>query len=137
MNKNVPKGAFPAGQTAVVTIDVQLDYFRGGAFPLWLSPIQAVVIPISQDQNEYAQAITKELLEREIRVENWNEAESMQNRIRKAEQHKIPYMLIVGRKEVADQTVSVRTRQNRGMNAQPLAEVMAELQTKIANQSLE
>jgi threonyl-tRNA synthetase len=109
----------------------------GGAFPLWLSPIQAVVIPISQDQSDYAASITASLMEQGIRVENWNEAESMQNRIRKAEQHKIPYMLIVGRKEVADQTVSVRSRQNRGMNVMPLADLLSELQTKIADHSLE
>ncbi len=108
----------------------------GGAFPLWLSPIQAVVIPISQDQSEYAQTIAAGLLEQGIRVENWNEAESMQNRIRKAEGQKIPYMLIVGKKEVADQTVSVRARKNREMKVVTLLELIGQLQQEITNRSL-
>src|SRR5579859_6470773 len=81
-----------------------------GAFPVWLSPLQAVVIPISQDQNEYAEKVVAALKEKGVRVANWNEAESMQNRIRKAEAQKVPYMLIVGKKEAGDGSVSVRRR---------------------------
>lgn len=83
-----------------------------GAFPLWLAPVQAVVIPISQDQNAYAEKVLAQLQEAGIRAENWNEAESMQNRIRKAEHQKIPYMLVVGKREEADGSVAVRARGN-------------------------
>ena len=86
-----------------------IEHF-GGAFPTWLSPVQAVVIPISQDHNSYAEQVTKALKEKNIRVENWNESESMQNRIRKAEAQKIPYMLVVGQKEAEAGSVAVRKR---------------------------
>jgi threonyl-tRNA synthetase len=81
-----------------------------GAFPLWMAPVQAVIIPISEDQNKFAEKINKALLAEGFKSENWNEAESMQNKIRKAENQKIPYMLVVGRKEYANGTVAVRRR---------------------------
>jgi threonyl-tRNA synthetase len=81
-----------------------------GAFPLWMAPIQVVVIPISQDQDKYGEKITRILNNTGFRAENWNESESMQNRIRKAEAQKVPYMLVVGKKEVANGTVAVRRR---------------------------
>lgn len=91
---------------------ILLEHFAG-ALPLWLSPIQVAVIPISQDQNDYAEKVLSELKVAGIRAENWNEAESMQNRIRHAEQQKIPYMLVVGKREVEQQRVAVRMRGNK------------------------
>ncbi len=82
----------------------------GGAFPLWLSPLQVAIVPISQDQDKYAHSILGKLKAAGLRVENWNEAESMQNRIRKAEAQKIPYIVVVGKREEADETMSVRRR---------------------------
>ncbi|MEO8581887.1 MAG: threonine--tRNA ligase [Patescibacteria group bacterium] len=86
-----------------------IEHFAG-AFPLWLSPVQVAIVPISQDQHEYAATIQQKLDKQGIRVEVYGEAESMQNRIRKAAGQKIPYILVVGKKEVEDGTVSVRQR---------------------------
>ncbi|CAN5301715.1 hypothetical protein BH10PAT2_BH10PAT2_0320 [soil metagenome] len=67
-------------------------------------------MPISQDQNEYAEKMLKQMKKAGIRVENMNESESMQNRIRKAEKFKTPYIAVFGKKEVAAGTISIRRR---------------------------
>ena len=98
-----------------------------GAFPYWMAPVQAVVIPISQDQNVYAEKVLSALKAAKIRAENWNEAESMQNRIRKAEHQKIPYMLVVGKREEEQETVAVRARGNKNEGIQQLETWIATL----------
>ncbi|MBI5151817.1 MAG: threonine--tRNA ligase [Candidatus Pacebacteria bacterium] len=104
----------------------------GGAFPLWMAPIQAVVIPISQDQNEYAEKVLGELRTAGLRAENWNEAESMQNRIRKAEHEKVPFMLVVGKKEAAEGTVAVRARGNKNEGVVKVEEFVKRCLEKMA-----
>ncbi|MEK7061899.1 MAG: His/Gly/Thr/Pro-type tRNA ligase C-terminal domain-containing protein, partial [Patescibacteria group bacterium] len=81
-----------------------------GAFPLWLSPVQIAVIPISEKHSEYADNIKKELEKNDIRVELKNENETLGKKIREAEIQKIPYLLILGDKEIQNQSVSVRQR---------------------------
>ncbi len=81
-------------------LSVLIEHYAG-AFPAWLAPIQAVIIPITADQSEYANALAKELASHGLRIEVRDEAETMQNRIRKAEQEKVPYMLVVGAQEQA------------------------------------
>ncbi len=103
----------------------------GGAFPLWLAPVQAVVIPISQDQHEYAESLVAELKAANIRVENWNEAESMQKRIRRAEKEKVPYMIIIGKQEVEDQTISVRQRGNKDLGLLRLSKLIEQMKKEI------
>lgn len=103
----------------------------GGAFPLWLAPVQAVVIPISQDQHEYAESLVAELKAANIRVENWNEAESMQKRIRRAEKEKVPYMIIIGKQEVEDQTISVRQRGNKDLGLLRLSKLIEQMKKAI------
>ncbi len=88
---------------------ILIEHFAG-AFPVWLSPVQVVIVPISQDQIEYANQVEQQLRAANIRVEVSSESESMQNRIRKAAGEKVPYILVVGKKEVADGTVAVRQR---------------------------
>lgn len=82
----------------------------GGNFPLWLAPVQVALVPISEDQHDYAEKVAVQLRAAKLRVEIMNDAESMQNKIRKAEGEKVPYILVMGRKEVAAETVSVRRR---------------------------
>lgn len=79
-------------------LSVLIEHYAG-AFPAWLAPVQAAIIPITADQSEYAQKLAQELRDHGIRVEVRDEAETMQNRIRKAEQEKVPYMLVIGGKE--------------------------------------
>ncbi len=82
----------------------------GGAFPVWLSPVQAVIIPIADEHKDYAKKVMKRLLDNDIRVELDDKNARMQHKIRDAEMTKVPYMLIVGGKEAQTETVSVRER---------------------------
>ncbi|KKQ63382.1 MAG: threonyl-tRNA ligase [Parcubacteria group bacterium GW2011_GWC1_38_22] len=86
-----------------------IEHFAG-AFPLWLSPVQVAVLPISEKFIDYANEVTSKLIENDIRVELSDKAESLGKRISEAEKMKTPYILVVGEKEVAEKTVAVRTR---------------------------
>ncbi|MBI3952408.1 MAG: threonine--tRNA ligase [Candidatus Doudnabacteria bacterium] len=81
-----------------------------GAFPVWLSPVQAIVLPISEKQNKYAKEVAEALKKQNVRVEVDDRNESVGKKIREAEMQKTPYMLVVGEKEVKDGTVAVRAR---------------------------
>ena len=81
-----------------------------GALPVWLSPVQAVIIPITDQQHEYARAVEEKLRKQQIRVEVDARSEPMQKRIRAAQLEKVPYMLIVGQKEQAQGEIAVRSR---------------------------
>ncbi len=81
-----------------------------GAFPVWLAPVQAVVVPIADRHLEYAQAVKSTLTRAGLRVEVYSDNEPMRVKIAKAQQRKVPYMLVVGDKEAEGQTVSVRER---------------------------
>lgn len=107
-------------------LGILIEHYAG-AFPYWLAPVQAVVIPISQDQNGYAEKVLVELNKAGIRAENWNEAESMQNRIRKAEHQKIPYMLVVGKHEEAEGSIAIRARGNKNEGTKKVEEWIKEV----------
>ncbi|HEX7401709.1 MAG TPA: threonine--tRNA ligase, partial [candidate division Zixibacteria bacterium] len=80
----------------------------GGAFPLWLSPVQIRLMPITNEQNSHAGEMLKKLQEEDFRVELDDRNEKINFKIREAEKEKIPYMFIIGKKEVAENNVSVR-----------------------------
>lgn len=82
----------------------------GGAFPVWLSPVQTMVIPITDKQNDYGQKVVETLQQENIRVELDNRNETTSAKIRDAELQKIPYLLIVGDKEIQANSVNVRQR---------------------------
>ncbi len=107
-----------------------IEHFAG-AFPLWMAPLQAVVIPISQDQQKYAEKLTQLLRAQNIRIENWDEAESMQNRIRKAETQKVPYMFIVGKTEESNETVSVRRRGKKSDGEWAVTQLLEKIKKEI------
>ncbi len=88
---------------------ILLEHYAG-ALPLWLSPVQVKVLPISDEQNDYGRQVTRELTEASIRVEMDDRAASIGKKIREAQINKVPVMLIIGQKEAAEQTVSLRTR---------------------------
>ena len=81
-----------------------------GAFPLWLSPLQVMVLPISEKYLDYAKTVVSKLSEKDLRVELDISSESVGKKIRNAETKKIPYMLVVGEKEQDEGTVAVRSR---------------------------
>jgi threonyl-tRNA synthetase len=82
----------------------------GGAFPLWLAPIQVLAIPIADRHLDYAEQVKAELQEFDIRVEVDSRRDRMQNKIRQAEQQRIPYILVMGDRDAQGNTVSVRER---------------------------
>ncbi|MBT4870783.1 MAG: threonine--tRNA ligase [Candidatus Diapherotrites archaeon] len=85
----------------------------GGAFPTWLSPEQAIIIPVSENFSEYGKKVLGELKEKGIRAELDDRNETLGYRIREAQKLKAPYILVVGEKEVKDKTVAVRTRNGK------------------------
>jgi threonyl-tRNA synthetase len=89
----------------------------GGAFPLWLAPVQAVIIPITDRQHVYAAEVKKLLWEKGVRVETDDRSEKVGYKIREAQVQKVPYMLIVGEKEVNSRTVAVRQREQGDLGA--------------------
>lgn len=90
-------------------IGILIEHFAG-AFPMWLAPVQAVVIPVSEAHKEYANQVFQELRKAGIRVELDDRNEKMGYRIRENQLQKVPYMLVVGDKEQADGTVAPRDR---------------------------
>ena len=81
-----------------------------GKFPLWLAPVQIKVLPISDKHQEYARDIFQRLLEKDIRVEIDADSESLGKKIRQSKLEKIPYLLVIGDKEVAEKTATVESR---------------------------
>jgi len=114
-----------------------LEHFAG-AFPPWLSPIQAIIIPITDKQLDYALKLGNILKENGIRYEIDDKAETMQNKIRNAAGQKIPYQLIVGGREAqsSDMQVSVRQRDGQDLKSMPLAEFIDKIKTQISTRSL-
>lgn len=102
-----------------------------GAFPTWLSPIQAVVMPITDRTNEYAESIAKKLKDLGVRVETDLRNEKIGYKIREAQMQKTPYMLVVGDKELENGTVAVRTRGGVDLGAMPLNECIDKLVDEI------
>lgn len=98
---------------------VLIEHYAG-AFPVWLAPVQAVVIPIADRHGEYAAQVAEQVRKAGLRVEMDLRAERMNAKVRDAQMQKIPYMLIVGDKEAENQTVSLRLRTNENLGAIPL-----------------
>jgi threonyl-tRNA synthetase len=92
-----------------------------GAFPLWLAPVQAVVVPVSENQKAYAREVGEELRKLGVRVQVDDRNEKLGYRIREAQVQKVPYMLVVGDKEVEAKSVSVRHRQAGDLGPQDVA----------------
>ncbi len=106
-----------------------------GAFPVWLSPVQVKIIPVSDRHNEHARKLEKEFKTQGIRVEVDDRSERMNQKIRQAQLEKIPYMVIIGDKEIAENTVSVRRRSGEQLPTQPLAAFIETVCKEIANKS--
>jgi threonyl-tRNA synthetase len=109
---------------------ILIEHFAG-AFPLWLSPVQAVVIPIADRHNDYAEQVAKELQAAGLRVEVDGRREGMRAKIRDAQLQKTPYMLVVGDKESQAGQVAVRVRTGQDLGPKPVSE-FRELATRLA-----
>ena len=108
-----------------------------GAFPVWLSPVQAMVIPIADRHVAYANSVQEKLKAAGIRVEVDARGERMNAKIRDAQLQKIPYMLVVGDKEAAAEAASVRLRTNVDLKAMPLTQFIERVKAVIDTKSHE
>lgn len=104
-----------------------------GAFPTWLAPVQVKIIPISDRHLEYARQLEKEFKTRGVRVEIDDRSERMNLKIRQAQLEKIPYMLVVGDKEAADNTVSVRRRSGEQLPTQSSTDFLQTISREITD----
>ncbi len=107
-------------------LGVLIEHF-GGAFPLWLSPVQVTVLPIADRHNTYAAEVAARFQTEGLRAEVDGRSERLQFKIREAQLQKVPYMLVVGDNEAAAGTVSVRDRAGAKRDAVPLDTLIAEL----------
>lgn len=111
-------------------IGILIEHYAG-KFPVWLSPTQVRILPISDKYNDYANEVKNALFEKGIRVELDDRAEKTGFKIREAQLQKIPYMIIVGEKEVTDNKVSVRSRDNGEMGSLDLNEFISTITKEI------
>ena len=111
-------------------IGILIEHYAG-KFPVWLAPTQVRILPISDKYNDYANEVKKALFDGGIRVEIDDRAEKTGFKIREAQLQKIPYMLIVGEKEAADKTVSVRSRDNGEVGSISLDEFITTISEEV------
>jgi threonyl-tRNA synthetase len=109
---------------------VLLEHYEG-ALPLWLAPVQAIVLPVLPEQQEYAGKVTDELRSAGIRAEIDSRNEKVGYRIRDAQMQKAPYMLVAGGREAEEGSVAVRTRKEGDRGPQPLQAVIEEIRLGI------
>jgi threonyl-tRNA synthetase len=108
-----------------------------GAFPVWLAPVQAAIIPITDDQVPYARDLEQRLVAAGMRVQVFDQKERMQAKIRDAQMQKIPYMLVVGKREVENNQVAVRLRSEENLGAMDVDSFLDMAQSLIAEKSLD
>ncbi|MFL5591061.1 MAG: His/Gly/Thr/Pro-type tRNA ligase C-terminal domain-containing protein, partial [Ktedonobacteraceae bacterium] len=113
-----------------------IEHFAG-AFPVWLAPVQVMIIPIADRHLEYANKVMETLKAAGVRVEVDMRSERMNAKVRDAQMQKIPYMLVVGDKEVAENAVAVRLRTNENLGATPLASFVERITEIIKTKSRE
>ncbi len=107
-----------------------------GAFPVWLSPIQSIIIPVSEKFNDYAKSIEAQFIASNVRVSIDDSAESLGKRIREAEKQKIPYILVVGEKEENDGAVAIRKRgEEKKQEVLKAEEFLKKIEEKIKNKT--
>jgi threonyl-tRNA synthetase len=107
-----------------------------GAFPVWLAPVQAEVLPLSEKFSEYAQQVVRQLKDAGVRAHLDDRNEKLQAKIRDAQLQKIPYMLILGGKEAEAGTVSVRHRVKGDLGPRPLSEFIAAVQQEATSHAV-
>jgi threonyl-tRNA synthetase len=113
-----------------------LEHF-GGDLPPWLAPEQVRVLPITDAVNDYAHEVAGELRSRGLRAEVDTRNEKLGFKIREGETQKIPYLLVVGQREAADRTVSLRLRHRRDEGVKPLEAVVERIVNTVSTRSTE
>jgi threonyl-tRNA synthetase len=110
----------------------------GGAFPAWLAPVQAVVLPVTEEQGTYADRVAERLREAGIRAESWSRGgKTLRYLIREAQLQKVPYMLVCGPREAEAGTVAVRLRTGEDLGPQSTEEVIARIKEREGSRTSE
>jgi len=115
-------------------LSVLIEHYAG-AFPVWLSPVQAIILPISDKQNEWAEKTYKELKTEDIRVEINKNNETLGKKIRGAEMQKIPYLLVIGDKEIETKSVAVRKRSEGDIGQIKIDKFIEKIKKEISSKS--
>jgi threonyl-tRNA synthetase len=117
-------------------IGLLIEHYAG-AFPLWLSPVQISILPISENQADYAQKVYEQLLaeNEDLRIEINAKPESIGKKIRESSMQKVPYQVIVGQKEADSGQVSLRTRGGEDLGQMSVEELSKKLNKLIADKA--
>ena len=115
-------------------IGVITEHFAG-AFPLWLTPVQVKVLPVTDRAHEYAKGLSQKLVDAGIRAEDDCRSEKLGYKIREAQMQKIPYMLVVGDRDMENGTVSARTRKGEDLGAMTMDAFLSKCLSEIASKS--
>ena len=111
-------------------LSIAIEHYAG-AFPVWLSPVQVMILPITDKHNKWAEQVSQELKANNIRVELSLESETLGKKIRGAEKQKIPYLLVIGDKEVEAEAIAVRKRGGNDLGQIKLAEFIKNISEEI------
>src|SRR5262249_38280947 len=114
---------------------ILIEHFAG-AFPLWLAPEQARVLPVSEKYADYGRKIETDLRSRGFRIAGDHRPEKIGYKIREAQLDKIPYMLVVGEKEQTANTVAVRDRVDGDLGAMTLAEFVSRMEREVRERTI-
>ena len=105
---------------------VMIEHF-GGAFPLWLAPVQMQIVPVAEKFNDYAFELKKRFSQQDLRESVDDSSDSFSKKIRNAEMMKVPYILIVGEKEEAASSVSVREFRSKKQYEKPVSDFISQV----------
>lgn len=136
---DTPKRPVMIHRGVISTMERMLSYLielYAGAFPVWLAPVQVAIVPIADRHFEFAQKLGDDLTERDYRVEVDLSGGRMQAKIRDAAKQKVPYILVIGDKEMEANAVAVRLRDGTDLGARPVAEFMALLEQVVRSRTL-
>jgi len=125
-------------RAVVSTMERMIAYLielYAGAFPVWLAPVQATVLPITDRQTEYARGVVKQLEAAGIRTTIDERSEKVNLKIREAQLQKVPYMLVVGDREQQNGQVAVRNRKHGDQGAKPVEAFLSEIRGLIASKA--
>jgi threonyl-tRNA synthetase len=114
---------------------ILIEHFAG-KFPLWLSPVQVILLPIADRHKEHCESVKKKLEDAGLRVEIDDRAETTNKKVRDAEVRKINYILVIGDKEVGNRTVNVRTRDNEILGEKDADSLIKELLAEIREKKI-
>ncbi|WZL74493.1 threonine--tRNA ligase [Clostridiaceae bacterium 35-E11] len=116
-------------------IGILIEHFAG-KFPVWISPVQVKILPIADKYKDYALKVAAMMKEKDIRVELDDRNEKIGYKIREAQLEKIPYMVIVGEKEMEGNTISVRARDHGELGSQDISSFIEKIEEEVSNKSL-